>query len=288
MLDKREVFKDFVYNAANAFLQAIAVHCFISSCNIAPGGVSGIAIMANYLFMLPIGAMTLLLNVPLIILSYRYLGKKSTIKTLVTIIIMTVVQDVIVTPYFPKFTGERLVLSAFGGIALGLGQALIFMRGSTTGGMDIAAKLLQLKAPHMQTGYALMVVDCCVVIASVFVYRDINTAFYGLLCIICTTQTIDALLYGSAKGTMVTIISSKNQEIAQDIILRLDRSATFLKSRGAYNKAESETLLCVVDKKQFYIVKQIIDFHDPDAFVIVSETKEVYGEGFKEKENVKL
>lgn len=283
-MNKKEVFKDFASNFANALLQAIGVHCFISSCKIAPGGVSGVAIMLNYIFSLPIGVLIFCLNIPLIILSYRYLGKFSTVKTLITIIFMTLVQDFIVTPYFPVFEGERLVLCAFGGIAMGIGQALVFMRGSTTGGMDIAAKLLQLRYPHMQTGYALMVVDFMVVLASIFVYKNIDTAFYGLLCIICTTQTIDALLYGSEKRTMVTIISSKNQEIADDIISKLDRSATFLKSRGAFNKNESETLLCVVDKKQFYIVRQIIASHDIDAFVIVSETKEVYGEGFKEKE----
>lgn len=284
MLKKNELLKDFVCNTANAFLQAIGVHCFIASCKIAPGGVSGVAIMINYLFGLPIGILSFIINIPLIILSYKFLGKRSTLKTLVTIVFMTVIQDFVVTPYFPEITGERLVLSAFGGIALGLGQALIFMRGSTTGGMDIAAKLLQLRAPHMQTGYALMLIDCIVVLVSIFVYGDINTAFYGLLCIICVTQTIDMLLYGTDKGTMITVISPKNKEIANDIIQQLNRSATFLKSCGAYSRQDSETLLCVVDKKQFYIVKQIIDYHDEDAFVIVSETKEVYGEGFKDKQ----
>ncbi|HWP50583.1 MAG TPA: YitT family protein [Clostridia bacterium] len=271
---------DTAYDIGGAFLQAVAIQCFISGCYIAPGGVSGIAILLNYLFALPVGVMSFVLNIPLLMLSWLYLGHVSTLKTLKTVAIMALVQDALVTPFFPAIAGERIVLAAFGGVFAGMGMAMIFMRDSTTGGMDIAAKLVQRAAPHFQIGHALMLVDCLVVGASVAVYRNIDTAFYGLLCIVCTTQTIDMLIYGMKRSTMVTVISNKNAEIAADIIAKLDRSATFLKSRGAFSHCDSEALLCVVDKKQFHRVKQIIDARDEHAFVIVSETKEVYGEGF--------
>lgn len=279
---------DITYDIISAFLQAIAIQCFISSCQIAPGGISGVAILLNYLFMFPIGITSFILNIPLLILSWLYLGHCSTLKTLKTVAIMSFVQDVFVTPYFPAIAGERIVLAACGGVLAGMGLAMVFMRDSTTGGMDIAAKLLQRAIPHIQIGHALMLVDCFVVGASVAVYKNIDTAFYGLLCIVCTTQTIDMLIYGMKRSTMVTIISNKNAEIASDIISKLDRSATFLKSRGAFSSNESEALLCVVDKKQFYQVKQIIDARDSHAFVIVSETKEVYGEGFLENSKIPL
>lgn len=273
---------DTAYDLGGAFLQAVAVQCFISGCHIAPGGVTGIAILLNFLFALPVGVMSFVMNIPLLVLSWLFLGRTSTLKTLKTVAIMSLVQDLLVTPYFPAIAGERIVLAAFGGVFSGVGMALIFMRDSTTGGMDIAAKLLQRAMPHFQIGHALMLVDFLVVGASVLVYRNIDTAFYGLLCIVCGTQTIDMIIYGMKRSTMVTVISKYNTEIAADIMRQLDRGATFLKSCGAFSRQEGEALLCVVDKKQFYRLKQIIDAHDPNAFVIVSETKEVYGEGFLE------
>lgn len=277
---KKELGKDILYDFASAFLQAVGVHCFIEPCMIAPGGASGIALLVNYLSGLPVGALTFAINIPLLILSYLFLGRGMTIKTLKTVVIMSAVLDLMVSPVFPQYAGDRLISSAFGGIFVGVGLALVFMRGSTTGGGDIAAKLLQRKFPYLQTGHALMVIDMMIITASVVVFKDIESALYGIISLVCTTQTIDAILYGMNKGTMVTVISPENERIAGEIMAQLDRGATFLKSQGAYSRIEGNTLMCVVDRKQFYIVKRIIDHFDPRAFVIVSETKEVYGEGF--------
>lgn len=281
---RKEIGKDLLYDGASAVLQAIGVHCFIEPCRIAPGGASGLALLINHVTIWPpVGTLTFLINVPLLILSYMFLGKRTTIKTLKTVIIMSLVLDFIIAPLFPRYLGDRLISSAFGGIFVGVGLALVFMRDSTTGGGDIVAKLLQRKYPYMQTGYALLVTDMVIIGVSVLVFRGIESALYGLISLVCTTQTVDAILYGMNRGTMITVVSSKNKEIAAAILEQMNRGATFLKSRGAYSHMEGETLLCVVDRKQFYMVKRIIDACDPTAFVIVSETKEVYGEGFLEE-----
>lgn len=281
-MKQKELVKDFIYDLMGAFIQAIGVHCFIAPCLIAPGGASGIALIINYITGLPVGTMTLLLNIPLLISSYLLLGKSMTLKTMKTVVIMSVVLDVIVTPYCPQYLGDRLISSAFGGIFVGAGLALIFMRNSTSGGGDILAKLLQKKKPYMQTGYAIMLIDLVIIACSVFVFRGIEAALYGLISMMCTTQTVDAILYGMNKGTMVTIVSPKNREIADAIMPKLNRGTTFYKSIGGFSKKDCETLMCVIDRKQFYLVKEIVDSIDPTAFVIVSETKEVYGEGFIE------
>ncbi|MEF9953709.1 MAG: YitT family protein [Clostridium sp.] len=280
-MKKNEVVKDVIYDLIGAFLQAVGVHCFIEPCRIAPGGASGIALIINYISGFPIGMMVLLLNIPLLICSYLLLGKAMTIKTMKTVVIMSVVLDVCVAPYFPQYLGERLISSAFGGIFVGAGLALIFMRNSTSGGGDILAKLLQRKRPYMQTGYAIMLIDLVIIGCSVLVFRGIEAALYGIISMMCTTQTIDAILYGMNKGTMVTIVSPKNREIAEVIMEKLNRGVTFYKSMGGFSKKDGETLMCVTDRKQFYLVKEIVDAIDPGAFVIVSETKEVYGEGFR-------
>lgn len=272
--------KDLAYDFAGAFLQALGVWCFIEPCMIAPGGVSGMALLVNYLTGVPVGTMTLLLNIPLLFCSWLMLNRRMTLKTIQTVLIMTLVLDGVVAPLFPQYVGDRLISSVFGGIMVGVGMALIFMRDSTTGGGDILAKLLQRRFPYMHTGYALMMIDMVVIGASILVFRELESALYGVISMVATTQTIDAILYGMNKGTMVMIHSGKNREIADEIMARLNRGTTFFKSIGGYSRQERETLICVVDRKQFYLVKEIVNAHDPQAFVVVAETKETYGEGF--------
>lgn len=272
--------KDLIYDFAGAFLQALGVWCFIEPCRIAPGGVSGMALLVNYLTAVPVGVMTLVLNIPLLISSYLCLNRKMTWKTIQTVLIMSLVLDGLVTPLFPQYVGDKLLSSVFGGILAGVGMAMIFMRDSTTGGGDILAKLLQKRFPYMHTGYALMMTDVVVIAASVLVFGKLEAALYGMISMVATTQTIDAILYGMNKGAMVMIHSEKNREIAEEIMERLNRGTTLFKSVGGFSKKEGETLLCVIDRKQFYLVKEIAYAHDPRAFVVVSETKETYGEGF--------
>jgi len=276
----RETGKDLIYDFFGAFLQALGTWCFIEPCRIAPGGVSGIALLINFITGFPVGTLTFILNIPLLISAWILLDRKMVMKTIQTVAVMTVVLDLVVTPLFPQYIGDRLISSAFGGILVGVGMALIFMRNSTTGGGDIIAKLLQRKFPYMHTGYALMLIDMVVIGLSILVFRGLEAALYGLISMVCTTQTIDVLLYGMNKGTMVMIHSPKNREIADEIMARMDRGTTFFKSMGGFSRQEGETLMCVVDRKQFYLVKAIIDAYDEHAFVVVMETKEAYGEGF--------
>ena len=203
-----------------------------------------------------------------------------TLKTIRTVIWMSVVQDFVSASGIWQYEGDRLIACAFGGIFAGVGMALIFMRNSTTGGGDILAKLLQKLRPYMQTGYAIMLVDFVVVGASILVFGEIEAAMYGIISIVCTTQAMDTILYGMNRGSMITVHSEKNEEIAQEIMQTLDRGTTFYKSIGGYSGKEGLTLTCAVDRKQFHLVKEIIDRHDPKAFIIVSPTKETYGEGF--------
>ena len=276
----KELGLDALFDFAGAFLQAIGIWCFIEPSHVAPGGVSGIALMLNHLFSLPIGTMSLVFNIPLLLASWFLLDREMTLKTIRTVIWMSVVQDFVSASGIWQYEGDRLIACAFGGIFAGVGMALIFMRNSTTGGGDILAKLLQKLRPYMQTGYAIMLVDFVVVGASILVFGEIEAAMYGIISIVCTTQAMDTILYGMNRGSMITVHSEKNEEIAQEIMQTLDRGTTFYKSIGGYSGKEGLTLTCAVDRKQFHLVKEIIDRHDPKASIIVSPTKETYGEGF--------
>ena len=271
---------DWSFDILGALIQAVGVWCFVEPCRIAPGGASGIALLLNDLIHIPVGTLTLLVNIPLLIASWMLLDRKMTVRTIRTVVIMTVCLDYVIAPIMSQYVGDRLISSAFGGILVGAGMALIFMRGSTTGGGDILAKLLQKRFPWMQTGYAIMVIDLVIISLSIPVFGGLEDALYGIISMVCTTQTIDALLYGMNKGTMVLIASRHNRQIADEIMATLGRGTTFFKSVGGYSRKEGETLMCIVDRKQFHAVKSIIDKWDRAAFVVASETKEVYGEGF--------
>ena len=276
----KEFALDFLADVAGGFIQAVALHCFIDNIDIAPGGASGMAILLNRLTSLPIGTLTFLINIPLLIASWIYLGKEKTIKTLKTVAIMTVILDGLATPYFPVYSGDKMVSCLFGGVLMGISLAVVFMRGSTTGGGDIAAKLLQKFRPHMQTGKAVMATDLVIILLSMAVFRNIESGLYGLINMVVGTYVIDVILYGMNKSTMITVISPRSTEIAKELMRNLERGCTLLKSRGAYREEEGETVICVLDKKQFYRAKKIVYGIDPTAFMIVSEAQEVYGEGF--------
>lgn len=276
----REFWLDLLYDVVGGILQAVALHCFIDSIDIAPGGATGMAILVNRFTNLPIGTLTFLINIPLLAASWIWLGKARTLKTLKTVFILTVILDFVVTPYVPIYVGDKMVSCLFGGVLMGASLAVVFMRGSTTGGGDIAAKLLQKFRPHMQTGTAVMLTDMVIIVASMVVFQNIESGLYGLINMVVSTYVIDVILYGLNKSTMMTVMSPKAPEIADQLMDHLGRGCTLLKSRGAYSKAEGETLISVVDRKQFYRAKKIVYGIDPNAFVIVSEAKEVYGEGF--------
>lgn len=271
---------DFAYDFAAGVLQALGIWCFIEPCMIAPGGVSGMAILINHLTGFPVGAMTILLNVPLFVSAWMFLNRRLAVKTIQTVLVMSLVLDVVTALGIFQYAGDRLISAVFGGILVGMSTAFVFLRDSTTGGDDILAKLMQRRFPYLHIGYALMVVNLLVIGASVLVFWELESALYGVISMAATAQTIDAILYGMHKGAVVMIHSGKNREIAGDIMERLNRGATFFKSVGGFSGQEGETLCCVIDRKQFHLVKEIVKDHDPQAFVVVAETKETYGEGF--------
>lgn len=286
-IDYKRIGIDILFDIIGSLLLAIGIYSFSQPANIAPGGVSGISLMLNYLWNFPLGLSNFILNIPLLILAWKYMGKSFTLKTLRTIVISTILLDFVVVKYIPTFSGDRLMSSLFSGVFMGAGLALVFIRGSTTGGVDIVSYLLQLRFPHMQIGRALLLVDCVILVASIIVFKDIESALFGLVSLYVQTKIIDGVLYGLDKGSMITVISKHNEKIADRILNELDRGATLLQGYGAYSKAEMKVLLCVVRRAQFTPVKNIVHQVDPNAFLVVHEVGEIWGEGFKEVEQIK-
>ena len=261
---------------------AVSIVCFTEPANIAPGGVSGLAIIVNYLWdVLPIGAVSMIINIPLIILSFIYLGKKASWRTIKSLVISSLMIDWVVTPFFPVYQGDLLLGAVFGGVFIGAGLALIFLRGSTTGGTEIVSNLMRLRWPHISMGRAILFVDCAVIALSMVVFGNMESGMYGIISLFCSTKVIDAIIYGFDQGNMVTVISDKNEEISRRIMAEIDRGVTLLHGKGAYTGKEREVLICAVRKSEFARLKSIIREIDHSAFVVTTEAGEILGEGFK-------
>ena len=189
----------------------------------------------------------------------------------------------IVALFMPVYHGDPLIITLIGGVCEGVGLSLVFMRGATTGGTDMIARLLNHRLRHLSMGKLMLAVDGCVVLFSAIVYKSIESAVYACIVIFVSTKIIDTILYGTdaGNGKMFFIMSRKNDVIADRIIKEMDRGLTFLKSRGGYLKQDGEVLFCAVRRFEVFRISEIIREEDPDAFVIVGDAGEIAGEGFK-------
>lgn len=275
---------DQLANLVGTSLYALGVHSFTSPNNIAPGGVTGISTIINYLTDMPIGTLVLLINIPLFILGAKYKSKTYAAKSFVSVLFFTVIVDFAMLKV-PVYEGDALLAGIFGGVLIGAGLAIVFMRGSSTGGTDIISQLINKRFPHIQLGKIMLSIDVVVVMLSMFVYKNIETAMYALISIFVSTKVVDSMLYGIDTGRMVMIISKKHEEISDQIINRLNRGATILKGMGAYSYADTNVIMCAVRKNEFIKLKAIVNEVDPSAFMVVNVADEVLGEGFKSMEN---
>lgn len=279
--EKKIPFNDIGLLLAGALILSIGTYAFIIPANVAPGGASGLALMVSFLTDLPVGALTLALNVPLLILAWFYLSHRFAITTAIASTVCSVILDFVVAPLCPVYTGDRLLCSLYGGVLMGAGMALIFLTGTTTGGTDIIGYLLQKKKPHMSIGRALMLVDGVILAISIPVFGNIEAALFGLIALYAQTKVLDSIIYGGDTGSMATIVTGNPDSITARVIFELDRTATLIPARGAYSKKDTSVLLCTVRKSQFNRLKRIVYEEDPAAFVMVTETSEVLGLGFK-------
>ncbi len=278
--ERKKLLADIPFDLAGSLIFSTGLLCFTAPNEIAPGGVSGLATIINFLFHIPIGLASFLLNIPLLLLALRFLGRGFTVRTLKSVAILSLVLD-IVLPFIPVYRGDPILAALFGGVFMGAGLGLVFMRGSTTGGTDIASLLIQRKFPHLSIGRILLITDLFVLLLAALVYKNIETLLYGLIAIFTQTKMIDGVLYGLDSGRLAIVVSQKEREIAEVIMEQLGRGVTFLEGEGAYLGEKRRVLLCALRTRQFARLKKMVYSIDPTAFVIVTEASEILGDGFK-------
>lgn len=290
----KKSWKDYLWIIIGSIITAGAINIFLVPYKIAPGGVTGIATVVYYLSngRFPVGTVMLILNIPLFIVGIRFIGGKFILRTLFGTVFLSVVIDVTepITTYFANHylsksdgvaSNPDLVLySLFGGFFMGLGLGLVFKSGATTGGTDLAARIVHHFIPYLTMGQLLLLIDTSVILFAAISFNSFLLALYAILSLYVSTKVIDAILEGVNYAKAVYIISDRPEEIAKKIMAELDRGVTALKGTGMYTGSEKTVLYCVLQRAQLPMLKELVANADPDAFVILTDVIEVLGEGF--------
>lgn len=276
----KEFLKDVIYYIVGGSIYSVAVTTFLSSNEISPGGVTGIATVLNFLFKTPVGGVVFLINIPLFIVAFLKFGKDFILKTAIATTVVSLLLDSLVI-ILPKMQVDLILASIFGGTLMGLGVSIIMLRGSSTGGVEIVAKLISLKYPYVSMGRLILLLDFLVVTISAFIYKNIESALYSTVALYSCSRMMDLILYGADKGKVIYIISDKAQDIVSDILNKIGRGATYLDVRGAYTGDSRQMIMCTVRRNEVHSVYAAARRHDKTAFIVVCEAGEILGEGFK-------
>lgn len=273
---------DYIIIVIGAALYALSVVIFTAPNKIAPGGLTGIATLINYLFSYPIGTFILLMNVPLLFIGFKKIGGEYIVKTITATILVSVLIDIF-TLFVPAYRGNMILVCLFGGIFNGTGIALIFSRGGSSGGTDIVASLINRRFPQFSIGYLIMISDAVIVIISAFVYNSIEAGLYAVISIFVSSKLIDRIIYGMSadNGKLMLIITEKHNEVLSALLSGVPRGITVLNAYGAYSGNDKKLLVCAVRPNQVFKVKNIVKSRDSSVFIVVTTASAIYGEGFK-------
>ena len=262
-------------------LYAIGFRFFLYPNNITSGGVVGTAMIINQLTALPVGVMTILLNVPLFLIAWRHFGLDFLIGSLAGMGLSSVLVDAF-AGFGIMATDDPMLAAVIGGVIKGAGLGIIYYVGATTGGIDIVVKILRRRLASVNFGTIMLLLDTGIIAAYAMVLGRYESAMYSLICMYVTTKVVDLVLYGIDNACLCYIISENTAEITQEIVSGpLHRGVTLLDGKGAYSGTHRDVLMCVIKRQQIGQLKRLVKAYDEKAFFIVTNAKNVFGNGFE-------
>lgn len=282
---ERKKLKRTLYNlftlTLGSLIFAAGVACFLDPNSIAPGGISGVAIIiTKFVDVLPTGTLIALINVPILIVGTIKFGFKFLASTMYAVLLSSVAVDTFGALVGP-LTNDLLLAAVGGAVLVGTGVGLVFRTGATTGGTDVIVKLLRLKWRHLPTGIVFGVVDGCVCLISGIVFKNLEVMIYAGIALMLQGAIVNKVLYGGDGARMIYIISSHNRDIAQRLLSEVDVGATFFRGNGAYSGKDFDVLMVVMRAKLLPQARDVVRQVDDKAFMIVTNATSVFGEGFK-------
>ena len=276
----KELILDLIYYLLGGVSFAVSVSYFTAPNRIAPAGVTGIATVLNLFFSVPIGTMIIYINLPLLWIGWKRLGRSFIVKTAIVTLLYSTLVD-LTSMLLPHYEGNRLLAAIYGGVLSGIGLAFAFWRGASTGGTDILARYFARKKSGISLGKTILFLDCFTIVFSTIAYWDIDSGLYAVVVAFVSGSVIDRFLNGIDSGKIFCIFSARYQEITALLTHRLCRGATLLNSNGGFTGRKSCMLLCAVRKNEISAVERIIKECDPKAFFFVYDATQISGEGFE-------
>lgn len=281
----RQVAGNYVLILVGTAVMALAIQCIYDRVGLVTGGFTGLTIVIRSLTKsviedgIPLWFTNIVLNIPVFLYSYIKFGRKFVGRTLFATLMLSVWLYII--PGVDLSGDDYLLAALFGGVFTGVGMGLVLRAGATTGGTDMVAALIQSRMRHYSVVQIMQVMDAAIVIAGLYVF-GLRSTLYAVVSIFVMTKVSDAFLEGFKNSKAALIITNHHEEVAQRLMDELDRGVTGMDAKGMYTQNYKCVLYCVVSRKEIVRLKAIVNDVDPEAFVIVSDVREVLGEGFME------
>lgn len=257
---------------------------FLYPNDIVPGGITGISMIINSLTGLPVGMLTIVINIPIFIIAWRILGRRFVLGSMIGMALSSILVDIFGF-FSPVFTGEPLLGCIFGGALSGFGLGLVFSAGASTGGADVIAKLLHRKLAHFNMGQLILAIDVVVITIAAVTFRSLEPAMYAGIALFISSKMIDFVLYGFDYAKVAYIISNRHETLSDEIAQRLGRGVTLLYGKGAYTGNDKMVIMCAIKRNQIVDLKKAVTRVDENAFIIITESREVFGSGFSDIED---
>lgn len=278
-LQALNLLRDNVFWILGCALYATAVNSFALPNAIAQSGVTGLSILLNHFTRVPVGVLSLVLNLPLLILMWIFIGKKSVLRTLWVTVLLAAALDLFAL-FLPAYRGDHILAALLCGVLEGAGLGLIMITGATSGGTDIVGRLVHQRWPHITVGAVVLVADAAVVAANMLAFRSIESGLYAIITIFVNTKVIDAMIYGTGSGKLLMIVTDKAHAVSEAILASSRRGISIVPVEGAYTGESKNMLICVARRHEINAIIKTAKSVDDHTFIIVSEANEILGNGF--------
>lgn len=265
------------------FISAAGIYSFAVAAEVPVTGIAGICAILYRLFGLPMGLSNVIINIPIIFFSYKLLGRSFLLRSLRCMILFAVFTDYLL-PIMPVYTGNRLLATICGGVVVGIGDALIYMQNSSTGGLDFITMAIKAKHPHLPFGNLTFAAALAVILCNGVVFRDVDSIIYGLLFNFISAAVINKMMFGFSSSMLALIVTDDGKAACDEIDRVADRGSTILQGRGGYEGSPKDVVLCACSNKQLYEIEHAMQKLDPGCFIIMLQSNEVQGEGFRRLE----
>ncbi|MBE7030953.1 MAG: YitT family protein [Ruminococcaceae bacterium] len=280
---KKEIVKDYTLIALGTLVMALGLNLFLIDNKITAGGASGVGTILYVRFGVPVSLVVLIINAILFAVGFRTLSRKTLLRSLYGMFALTAFLEL--TVWVPLLTTDPMLASLFGGVLVGVGVGLTVRQGASTGGTDFGALQMHKWIPHISVPRFILIIDAVIIAAAGILFSDYTVMLYSAISLFVSSVVADTIVEGGDAAKSAYIISAKSEEIAHELMQKLERGVTGIYGKGFYGNTDTTMLLCVVKRSELPRLRQIVIRRDPKAFMILTEVRQVLGEGF-DKENL--